>query len=212
MNNLVSFALRRPISLLMAIVATALMGFLALGRMARDIFPDLGVPVLYVAQPYGGLDPAQVEGCIVNYYEYHFLFINGIEHVESKSIQGVALIKLQFHPRTNMAQATAETVSYVDRARSFMQHPNRRPVPYGAGQLRCRRCQGPGQHSDPLAGNADDLHSRRRIGRRPRRHSDRLCAREWAPHRLHPRNQTSGRLDARGRPSSQSQLAALPIR
>src|SRR6201993_3236557 len=120
MNNLVSFALRRPISILMAIVATALLGFLALGRMARDIFPDLGVPVLYVAQPYGGLDPAQMEGFIVNYYEYHFLYINGIEHVESKSIQGVALIKLQFHPGTNMAAAMAETVSYVNRARAFM--------------------------------------------------------------------------------------------
>ena len=118
--SLVSFALRRPISLLMAIVATALMGFLALDRMARDIFPDLGVPVLYVAQPYGGLDPAQMEGFIVSYYEYHFLYITGIEHVESKSIQGVALIKLQFHPGTNMALALAETVSYVDRARAFM--------------------------------------------------------------------------------------------
>jgi multidrug efflux pump subunit AcrB len=118
--NLVSFALRRPISLLTMIVAAALLGFLALDRMSRDIFPDLGVPVLYVAQPYGGLDPAQMEGLIVNYYEYHFLYITGIEHVESKSIQGVALIKLQFHPGTDMAQATAETVSYVDRARAFM--------------------------------------------------------------------------------------------
>ena len=118
--NLVSFALRRPISLLTMVVAAALLGFLALDRMSRDIFPDLGVPVLYVAQPYGGLDPAQMEGFIVNYYEYHFLYITGIEHVESKSIQGVALIKLQFHPGTDMAQATAETVSYVDRARAFM--------------------------------------------------------------------------------------------
>jgi multidrug efflux pump subunit AcrB len=118
--NLVSFALRRPISLLMTIVAAALVGFLAIDRMARDIFPDLGLPVLYVAQPYGGMDPAQMEGFIVNYYEYHFLFITGIEHVESKSIQGVGLIKLQFHPGTNMAQAVAETVSYVDRARAFM--------------------------------------------------------------------------------------------
>src|SRR5246127_4555361 len=118
--NLVSLALRRPISLLMVVLATALLGCLALHRMARDIFPDLGVPVLYVAQPYGGLDPAQMEGFITNYYEYHFLYITGIEHVESKSIQGVALIKLQFHPGTNMAQATAETVSYVDRARAFM--------------------------------------------------------------------------------------------
>jgi multidrug efflux pump subunit AcrB len=118
--NLVSFALRRPISLLTMVVAAALLGFLALDRMSRDIFPDLGVPVLYVAQPYGGLDPAQMEGFIVNYYEYHFLYITRIEHVESKSIQGVALVKLQFHPGTDMAQATAETVSYVDRARAFM--------------------------------------------------------------------------------------------
>src|SRR6202163_3837570 len=118
--NLVSFALRRPISLLTMVIALALVGFLAVDRMSRDIFPDLGVPVLYVAQPYGGMDPAQMEGFIVNYYEYHFLYITGIEHVESKSIQGVGLIKLQFHPGTNMAQATAETVAYVDRARAFM--------------------------------------------------------------------------------------------
>jgi multidrug efflux pump subunit AcrB len=117
--NLVSFALRRPISLLTMVIAVALVGFLAVDRMSRDIFPDLGVPVLYVAQPYGGLDPAQMEGFITNYYEYHFLYITGIEHVESKSIQGVALIKLQFHPGTDMAQATAETVAYVDRARAF---------------------------------------------------------------------------------------------
>src|SRR3954465_13287130 len=118
--NLVSFALRRPITLLTIVVAAALAGLLALDRMARDIFPDLGVPVLYVAQPYGGMDPAQMEGFIVNYYEYHFLYINGIEHVESKSIQGVALIKLQFHPGTDMSRAMAETAADVNRSRAFM--------------------------------------------------------------------------------------------
>jgi multidrug efflux pump subunit AcrB len=118
--NVVSFALRRPISMVVAVVAIALLGLFAVARMPRDIFPDLGVPTLYVAQTYGGMDPAQMEGFIVNYYEYHFLYITGIEHVESKSIQGIGLIKLQFHPGTNMAQAVAETVSYVDRARAFM--------------------------------------------------------------------------------------------
>jgi multidrug efflux pump subunit AcrB len=118
--NLVSVAVRRPISLLIGIVAIIAGGLLALDRMPRDIFPDLGVPTIYVAQPYGGLDPAQMEGFIVNYYEYHFLYITGIEHAESKSIQGIGLVKLQFHPGTNMAQALAETVGYVDRARSFM--------------------------------------------------------------------------------------------
>src|SRR6202521_2726514 len=118
--NLVSLALRRPITVLVLVLATVLAGILAIQRMPRDIFPDLGVPVLYVAQPYGGMDPAQIEGFLVNYYEFHFLYITGIEHVESKSIQGAALIKLQFHTGTNMAGAMAETVNYVNRARAFM--------------------------------------------------------------------------------------------
>ncbi len=118
--NLVSFALRRPVTVVVLTIAAVLAGFLAIARTPRDIFPDLGVPVLYVAQPYGGMDPAQMEGFLVNYYEYHFLYINGIEHVESKSIQGAALIKLQFHPGTDMSRAMAETVSYVNRARAFM--------------------------------------------------------------------------------------------
>lgn len=118
--NLVAFALRRPITILVLVIAAVLTGFFAIARMPRDVFPNLGVPVLYVAQPYGGMDPAQMEGFLVNYYEYHFLYINGIEHVESKSIQGAALIKLQFHPGTDMAGAMAETVSYVNRARAFM--------------------------------------------------------------------------------------------
>ena len=118
--NLVSLALRRPVTVIVLAIAAVLTGLLAIERMPRDIFPDLGVPVLYVAQPFGGMDPAQMEGFLVNYYEYHFLYINGIEHVESKSIQGAALIKLQFHPGTNMASAMAETVAYVNRARAFM--------------------------------------------------------------------------------------------
>src|SRR3954463_9892855 len=118
--NLVTFALRRPVTVLVLIVAAVLVGGVALVRMPRDVFPDLGVPTLYVAQPYGGMDPAQMEGYLTNYYEYHFLYINGIEHVESKNIQGVALIKLQFHPGTDMSRALAETVSYVNRSRAFM--------------------------------------------------------------------------------------------
>src|SRR5262245_23219013 len=118
--NLVSATMRRPITVLVAIVALALGAFLALQRMRVDILPQLGIPVIYVAQPYGGLDPAQMEGFVTYYYEYHFLYITGIEHVESKSIQGVALIKLFFHPGTSMPQAMAETISYVNRARAFM--------------------------------------------------------------------------------------------
>jgi len=118
--NLVRFALRRPFSVVVLIVGVVIGAVLALDKMARDVFPPLGVPTIYVAQPYGGMDPSQMEGFLTYYYEYHFLYITGIEHVESKSIQGAALIKLQFYPGTDMSQAMSETVSYVNRARAFM--------------------------------------------------------------------------------------------
>jgi multidrug efflux pump subunit AcrB len=113
-------ALRRPVTVVVAIATVVLAGILAIRQMPRDILPNLGVPVIYVAQPYGGMDPAQMEGYLTYYYEYHFLYVTGIEHVESRSIQGVALVKLQFHAGTNMAQAMAETINYANRARAFM--------------------------------------------------------------------------------------------
>ncbi len=118
--NLVQTALRRPLTIIVLVVAVALGAALALQRMSRDIFPPLGVPTIYVAQPYGGMDPAQMEGYLTYYYEYHFLYITGIEHVESKSIQGASIMKLQFHPGTDMSQALSETIGYVNRARAFM--------------------------------------------------------------------------------------------
>jgi multidrug efflux pump subunit AcrB len=118
--NLVQPALRRPFTVLVLAVAVVLGSVLALDRMPRDIFPTLGIPTIYVAQPYGGMDPAQMEGYLTYYYEYHFLYITGIEHVESKSIQGASIMKLQFYPGTDMNQAMAETVGYVNRSRAFM--------------------------------------------------------------------------------------------
>src|SRR5258707_13002409 len=111
---LVRIALRRPITVLVAVLAVALCSYLAVHRMKADIFPELGDPTIYVAQPYSGMDPAQMEGYMTYYYEYHFLYITGIEHVESKNIQGAALMKLAFYPGTDMDQAMAQVVGYVN--------------------------------------------------------------------------------------------------
>lgn len=113
-------ALRRPVTIIVVIVAVALCAVLALSSMPIDIFPDLGLPAIYVIQPYGGMAPSQMEAYLVSFYEYHVLYILGIEHVESKSIQGAALIKLFFYPGTDMNQALAQTVAYIDRSRAFM--------------------------------------------------------------------------------------------
>ncbi len=118
--SLVHFALRRPFTVAVIVIAVALTSVLSWQKMPKDIFPTLGIPTIYIAQPYGGMDPAQMEGYLTYYYEYHFLYVAGIEHIESKSIQGAAIIKLQFHPGTDMSQAMAETVAYVNAARAFM--------------------------------------------------------------------------------------------
>src|SRR5262249_50863456 len=121
--NPIDFALRRPITVVVMMVAMAGAGLMAVfspRAMKVDIFPALNLPVVYVCQPYGGMDPQQMEGLIANYYEYHFLYIGGIHHVESKNVQGVSLMKLFFHPGTDMAQAMAEVVGYVNRSRAFM--------------------------------------------------------------------------------------------
>jgi multidrug efflux pump subunit AcrB len=136
MNPIVA-ALRRPLTVMVLCLAVALGALLAVGGalceqfrvpypeglpkgMGVDIFPSLNLPVIYVCQPYGGMDPAQMEGFLTNYYEYHFLYISGIHHVESRNVQGTALMKLYFHPGTNMAQAMAETINYVNRSQAFM--------------------------------------------------------------------------------------------
>jgi multidrug efflux pump subunit AcrB len=126
--SLARLALRRPWTVLVIVLGILLGAWSASQKMARDVFPSLGVPTIYVAQPFGGMDPLQMEGYLTYYYEYHFLYITGIEHVESKSIQGASIMKLQFHPGTDMSNAMAETVAYVNRARAFM--PPGTPGPF----------------------------------------------------------------------------------
>src|SRR5688500_18272900 len=135
--NPIVVALRRPLTVMVFTLTMLIGAFLAVGGsvfealgwkypeglpkgMEVDIFPALNLPVIYVCQPYGGMDPAQMEGFLTNYYEYHFLYISGIHHVESRNVQGTALMKLFFHPGTDMAQAMAETINYVNRSRAFM--------------------------------------------------------------------------------------------
>ncbi|MCU0703293.1 MAG: efflux RND transporter permease subunit [Fimbriiglobus sp.] len=124
--NPIVFALRRPYTVMVGVVAVVVAAVLAGYRSKVDVFPSLNTPVIYVCQPYGGMNPQQMEGLLTTYFEYHFLYVNGIEHVESKNIQGMALIKLYFHPGTDMGEAMAETVGAVNRAR-FMMPPGTVP-------------------------------------------------------------------------------------
>src|SRR5215831_5654759 len=117
---LVHLALRRPLTILVIAVGILAGAALSIRGAPADIFPSLGVPVVYVVQPYGGMSPTQMEGQIVGYYEYHFLYINGIEHIESQSIQGMGMLKLYFHPGTDIAQSLAQVTAMAFRATAFM--------------------------------------------------------------------------------------------
>lgn len=124
--NPIVFAMRYPYAVMVGVVAVLIGSSLAATRLRADIFPPLNQPVIYVCQPYGGMSPAQMEGLLTNYYEFHFLYVNGVKHVESRNITGMALIKVYFHPGTDMGQAMAETVAAVNRSR-FMMPPGTVP-------------------------------------------------------------------------------------
>ena len=114
------FAMRRPVTTLMLVVALISGGALAYQRMRVDIFPSLNVPKIYVFLDYIGMSPDQVEGFIVNELELYFQYVDGVSDINTRNIQQVALCELSFEPGTDMGQAMAQVVAMSDRAMSWM--------------------------------------------------------------------------------------------
>src|SRR3984885_11395128 len=110
----------RPITLMVAVAATVLFAVLAITRMKVDIFPTIDLPRVTVIQPYGGMDPTQMEGYLVTYYEQHFFYISGVDHVSSRSIQSAAIMDVYFQPGADMSDAMAQVVAQVQRSRAYM--------------------------------------------------------------------------------------------
>ncbi|HMI60312.1 MAG TPA: efflux RND transporter permease subunit, partial [Puia sp.] len=118
--NLITTALRKPITIVVVVAGLTLFGTAAITKMNIDIFPDLNLPSIYVAQPYGGMSPQQMEGFISSNYQGLYLYISGIKSVEANNVQGLSLLKLSFYDGTNMAQAAAEVTSLTNRAFASM--------------------------------------------------------------------------------------------
>ncbi len=118
--NIIKGALQKPVTVTVSVIAILFFSAMAIRNMKVDIFPKMGQPTIYIAQPYGGLSPEQMEGFITSYYEYHLLYVTGVKFVESKSVQGAAIIKIVFHDGTDLSQAMGEVVGYVNRSRAFM--------------------------------------------------------------------------------------------
>jgi multidrug efflux pump subunit AcrB len=96
-----------------------LFSVLSIRTIPIDIFPGLNLPVVYVIQQYGGMTAKQMEGFFSTKMQDNFLYIDGVRSIESKNIQGLTLIKLNFYEGTDMAEAQAEVAIQVNRCMAF---------------------------------------------------------------------------------------------
>lgn len=120
MYNLIKFALRKPISIMVAVLAIIFFSALAVKKINVDIFPEVESPAIYIAMPYGGLSPSHMDGFMANEFQKVLLFVSGVQNIDFKSIQGLTLMKLTFYPGTDMSQAAAELATTVSRSMGFL--------------------------------------------------------------------------------------------
>ena len=110
-----SFAIKYPFFIMVACLMVAIVGTVTLVRMPVDLFPPINIPVVVVATFYSGMPPQQIETDITNPFERFFTLGSGIDHIESRSLPGVSLIKIYFQPGTN-ADADLSTISNLAMA------------------------------------------------------------------------------------------------
>jgi multidrug efflux pump subunit AcrB len=96
-----SFAIRYPFFILMACLVVVVVGVAAIVGMPVDLFPPVKIPVVVVATFYAGMPPQQIESDITDSDERFFTLGSNIDHIESRSLAGVSLIKIYFHPGTD---------------------------------------------------------------------------------------------------------------
>jgi multidrug efflux pump subunit AcrB len=116
--NLIRFALRKPISVLVLVAGLLFFGLGAVRTIKIDILPQMNLPVIYIAHPFGGYTPTQMESYFGKQYVNILLFANGVKSIETKNTQGLMLMKLTYYEGTNMAQAAAEISALANRAQS----------------------------------------------------------------------------------------------
>jgi hydrophobic/amphiphilic exporter-1 (mainly G- bacteria), HAE1 family len=109
------FSIKYPFFIIVACLVVAIVGAVTLVRMPVDLFPPINIPVVVVATFYSGMPPQQIETNITNPFERFFTLASGVDHIESRSLPGVSLIKIYFQPGTN-ADADLSTVSNLAMA------------------------------------------------------------------------------------------------
>ena len=109
------FSLRYPYLIVVICLVTCVVGITSLIRMPVDLFPAIRIPVVVVATFFSGMPPEQIENDITGRFERFFTLASGINHIESRSLPGVSLIKIYFQPGTS-ADAAVTSISNLAMA------------------------------------------------------------------------------------------------
>src|SRR5665811_1612434 len=99
------FAITTPYLIVVMCLVIAVVGVTSLARMPVDMFPVMNIPVVVVATFYNGMPPEQIETDITSRFERFFTLASGIDHIESRSLMGVSVIKIYFQPGSNADSA-----------------------------------------------------------------------------------------------------------
>src|SRR3984893_3084543 len=106
---IVRLALRRPYTFVVFALLILIVGVFSIESMPTDIFPNIDIPIVTVVWGYAGLSADQMANRIVSSSEQGMTTtVNDIEHIESQSLNGVAVIKVFFQPHVNIASAVAQ--------------------------------------------------------------------------------------------------------
>jgi multidrug efflux pump subunit AcrB len=105
------FAIRTPYLIVVICLAILVLGAVSIVQMPVDLFPAMDIPVVAVATFYSGMPPEQIEGNITYHLERFFTLASGIDHMESRSLSGVSLIKVYFQPGANPDSAVTTIAS-----------------------------------------------------------------------------------------------------
>ena len=109
---IVRLALRRPYTFIVMAVLIFILGVLTILRTPIDIFPAINIPVVSVIWQYSGLSPSEMEGRVMTISERAMTTtVNGIEHIESQSLNGIGLIRVFFQPDAKIEAAVAEVTA-----------------------------------------------------------------------------------------------------
>src|SRR5277367_4645754 len=113
------FALSFPYFIIMICLLVTLVGVVNIAQMPIDLFPQIKVPVVVVATFYAGMPPEQIEAEITDTFERFFTLGSNIDHIESRSLTGVSLIKIYFKPGTdpNAALSNISNLAMADLRR-----------------------------------------------------------------------------------------------